>query len=421
MTAGIARLSIFAIAAMMLSASAAGDQLRLYEAEGFGIDTPGGAGGEIVKVTNLNNSGPGSLRKAVAGKNRRIVVFEVGGVIDLKKSSLVIEHPFITIAGQTAPSPGITLVRGGIAVRTHDVRIQHIRVRPGDAGEPVKSGWEPDGIAVITGKSYNVHIDHCSISWAVDENVSASGYRLGGPENTAHSVTFSNNIIAEALDYASHKKGRHSKGALAHDYAQDIAFIGNLFAHNDRRNPYFKASSTGVVVNNLIYNPGSAAVEVGYIEEELKNSKFPVLNPKLSVIGNILIYGRDTYTDLSLLSYQGDAYLEDNLVFNSDQKPMVIAQGAINKLTSKPVWPQGLKPLPAVQLSEYIVRHAGARPKDRDIVDQRIIRDFINRAGRIIDSQEQVGGYPAYPATHRPLAVPENVQEWLEGLADELE
>lgn len=417
----ISIIGLFFLVVIVSSTSMAADQLRLDRAEGFGIDTPGGVGGEIIKVTSLRDSGPGSLREAVAARQPRIVVFEVGGIIDLNKSSLIVEHPFLTIAGQTAPAPGITLIRGGIVVRTHDVRIQHIRVRPGDAGQPVKSGWEPDGIAVITGKAYNVHVDHCSISWAVDENVSASGSRLEGPTNTAHSVTFSNNIIAEALDYSSHKKGRHSKGALAHDYAQDIAFIGNLFAHNDRRNPYFKASSTGVVINNLIYNPGSAAVEVGYIEEELKDSKFPVINPRLSVIGNVLIYGRDTYTDLSLLSYQGDAYLEDNLVFNSDQKPMVITQGVINKLASKPVWPDGLKPIPARQLGEYLIQHAGARPKDRDTVDRRIINDFVNRTGRIIDSQEQVGGYPVYPATHRSLAVPENVQEWLEKLAAELE
>jgi hypothetical protein len=401
--------------------SALANKLRLEGVTGFGIDTPGGAGGEVIKVSNLYSSGSGSLRAALSHQGPRIVVFEVGGIIDLAKSDLLIEQPFLTIAGQTAPAPGITLIRGGIAVRTHDVRIQHLRVRPGDAGEAVKSGWEPDGIAVMSGEAYNVHIDHCSISWGVDENVSASGWRLKGPQGTAHAVTFSNSIIAEALDYATHKKGRHSKGALAHDYAQDIAFIGNLFAHNERRNPYFKASSTGVVVNNLIYNPGSAAVEAGYVAEELKDSRFPVLNPRLSVVGNSLLYGRDTYTDLSLLSYQADAWLEDNLVFNSDGKPMVIAQGAINRLDAKPVWPNGLKPIPASKLEDHIVRHAGARPKERDAVDQRIIKDFLNRAGRIIDSQSQVGGYPAYPETRRPLVVPENVQEWLDKLAAELE
>jgi hypothetical protein len=268
-----------------------------------------------------------------------------------------------------------------------------------------------------------VHIDHCSISWAVDENVSASGHRLQGPAGAAHAVTFSNSIIAEGLDYASHKKGRHSKGALAHDYARDIAFIGNLFAHNDRRNPYFKASSTGAVVNNLIYNPGSAAIEVGYVEEELKDSKFPVANPRLSVVGNVLIYGRDTYTDLSLLSYQGDAYLEDNVVFNSDNRPMVIAQGVINKLASKPVWPKGLKPIAAADLADYIVRHAGARPKERDAVDLRIIDDFIKRTGRIIDSQQQVGGYPVAAEVRRTLDVPDKdkIQAWLDKMAAELE
>ena len=108
--------------------------------EGFGFETKGGAGGEIVRVTNLNKSGEGSLAAALEMEGPRIVVFEVGGVIDLEKSSLGIRNPNITIAGQTAPNPGITLIKGGIGIATHEVVIQHIRVRPGEAGHK-KKGW----------------------------------------------------------------------------------------------------------------------------------------------------------------------------------------------------------------------------------------------------------------------------------------
>lgn len=392
------------------------------EVSGFGMDTRGGLDGRILRVTNLGAEGPGSLRAALSAKGSRVVVFEVGGVIDLGKTNLIVTEPYLTVAGQTAPSPGITIIRGGISIQTHDVRVQHIRVRPGDAGAPVKSGWEPDGISVIGGQAYNVHIDHCSISWAVDENISTSGQRLKGHHATAHTVTISHSIIAEALDYASHKKGKHSKGMLVHDFSRKIAIIGNLFAHNDRRNPYFKSAASGIVVNNVIYNPGSSAVQLGYIEDEWRGTGITPVNPRISAVGNVLYYGRDTHTDLALVAYQGDAYLEDNLVFNSDGEPMWLTRGVINRLEKKPSWPAGLKPLPAEEVTDYVVANAGARPKDRDEVDKRIIKDFLNRKGRIIDSQEQVGGYPEQTMTRRPLDVPDgNVQEWLDRFEAEVQ
>src|SRR5690606_40596515 len=97
-------------------------------AGGWAAATPGWRGGEIIRVTALDNHGPGSLRAALAHEGPRIVVFEVGGVIDLERETLRIEHPFVTIAGQTAPSPGITLIRGGMEVATHDVVVRHIRI-----------------------------------------------------------------------------------------------------------------------------------------------------------------------------------------------------------------------------------------------------------------------------------------------------
>ena len=189
----------------------------------FGNATKGGLNGKIIRVTNLNATGPGSLREAIQAKGPRIVVFEVGGVIDLNKGQLDVREPFLTIAGQTAPSPGITIIKGGFWINTHDILIQHIRVRPGDAGEPKRSGWSPDGLTTSGGDAYNVLVDHCSFTWAVDENLSASGERTEGPDSTSHNITFSNNIIAECLSNSSHEKGPHSKGTLIHDFCRDIA------------------------------------------------------------------------------------------------------------------------------------------------------------------------------------------------------
>ena len=387
---------------------------------GFGVETPGGGGGKLLRVTNLNARGPGSLGEALATRGPRIVVFEVGGAIDFGKRNLTISEPFLTVAGQTAPSPGITIIRGGIAIRTHDVVLRHIRVRPGDAGAPKKSGWEPE-VSTSGPQAYNIVVDHCSLSWAVDENLSASGPRYDGEAGTSHNVTFSNNIIAEGLYDSSHAKGIHSMGTLVHDYCTNIAVIGNLYAHNNQRNPYFKAYTTGVVVNNVIYNPGAGAIRLDWPPSEWEGRPAP-RNGRLSVVGNVLIHGPNTRATVPLLGMKGDAWLEDNLAFGRDGQPVPLTAGAINVLAKKPVWPEGLAPLPAARVADYVLAHAGARPKDRDETDRRILREFQQRKGRLIDSQEQVGGYPKPTMTRRPLQPPSGgIEAWLNRLAAAIE
>ncbi len=367
--------------------------------KGFGIDTPAGSNGRTIYVTNLKAKGPGSFRAAVEATGPRTIVFEIGGIIDLKKQTIVISEPFVTIDGLSAPRPGITFIRGGISIRTHDVLIRHIRVRPGDAGMGKRSGWSPDGIS--TSAAYNVVIDHCSTTWAVDENLSVSGPRLEGPEATSHDVTVSHCIIAEGLHDSSHEKGPHSKGTLIHDYCRNIAVIGNLYAHNVERNPYFKAFTTGVVVNNLIYNPGRRAIKVTYADSEWEDVPIEPQNCKIAVVGNVLIHGVDSRGDLPLVSNRGDVYLENNIALDRNGNPVPMTEGKINILEEKPVWPDGLKALPAAHVIDYIVRNVGARPDERDSVDRRIIDDFLQRKGRIIDSQDEVGGYPTRSAHER--------------------
>ena len=229
-----------------------------------GDPTEGGKGGKILKVTTLAKDGPGSLAAALAMKGPRIIVFEVGGAIDLQKSGLVIEEPFVTIAGQTAPSPGITILRGGIDVKTHDVKISHLRVMMGDAGEPKRSGWEADAFSTVA--AHNVVVENNSFMWAVDENMSASGPRFTGDtveewrEGTSHDIIFRLNFAAEGLADSSHPKGEHSKGSLIHDNATNIVFDRNIWAHNVERSPLVKGGAQVLMVNNFIYDPGLRAV-----------------------------------------------------------------------------------------------------------------------------------------------------------------
>jgi hypothetical protein len=417
------RIPVACLVVFLSASAAAQPRVPAFPgAQGFGADTPAGRGGRIIRVTTLDARGPGSLAQAIEANGPRIVVFEVGGVIDLGKRVLDITEPFLTVAGQTAPSPGVTLIRGGIRIRTHDVLIRHIRVRPGDAGEPPGSGWEPDGISAWGASAYNIVIDHCSVTWAVDENMSASGPIHLGPRRTARDLTFSNCIIAEGLQHASHGKGPHSKGSLVHDFCSNVAIVGNLYAHNHARCPYFKGHTTGVVVNNVIYNPGVKAVTLGYVEAEYERLAAAPSNARVAVVGNIMLHGPDTVPGLPLVSGRGDVYCEGNLARDPAGNEVAITSGGLNALPVPPVWPNGLEVMSAHQALERVLACAGARPAERDAVDRRIVAEVRGGTGRIIDSQDDVGGYPRVEGTFRRLDIPSvNIDRWLARLADELE
>lgn len=421
-----------AIALSALRAAGDAKSAAFPGAVGFGTETPGGRGGRVIKVTNLNASGPGSLAEALQARGPRIVVFEVGGIIDLNGKVLRISEPFLTVAGQTAPNPGITIIRGGVNIGSHDIVIQHLRVRAGDIGRPKKSGWEVDSMGTIA--AWNVVVDHCSLAWGTDENLSASGPRFDGGDNveawrqhTSHDVTFSHCIIAEGLSNASHAKGEHSKGSLIHDNAQRISILGNLYASNVDRNPLFKGGARGVIVNNLIDNPGNRAMSYGLVASEW--TTHPYATGLMVVVGNVLQYGPDTKPGRPLVEVRNDGavelFLEDNLTSDRDGKPVkpyvIVSESktvGVKELKERPLWPNRLRALPAAQVKDDVLKHAGARPWDRDEVDQRIVRQVIAGNGKIIDSQEQVGGYPKASMTTRKLDVPAtDIDGWLASFA----
>jgi len=389
---------------------------------GWAAQTPGGRGGRIIRVTNLDSAGPGSLREAIEAEGPRIVVFEVGGVIDLGRQTLRLRNPFITIAGQTAPSPGVTIIRGGMDITAHDVVIQHIRIRPGSAGGEWMSGWDEDGISTIG--AYNVIIDHCSLTWATDENLSASGPRFTGAtpaewrQGTSHNITFSNNLNGESLAYSTHSKGEHSKGSLIHDNVTGLLIVGNLYAHNYERSPLFKGGVHGVIVNNLIYDPGPRAIHYNLAPEEWGTVPFEV--GKMTVIGNVLRAGPSTPTDrlaFMMIGGAGDVeyYGRDNIAVDQVGEPLrmfgryTTSNARIIQTRRPPVWWEGLTPMPAVDVQRAVLSQVGARPWDRDMRDVLLIAEVAEGRGEIIDHEREVGGYPAViEATRKPF----NPDDW---------
>lgn len=390
-----------------------------YKLVGYGSETRGGLDGRIIKVTTLNATGEGSFTEALNAEGPRTIVFEVAGVIDLGKQQIDITEPYLTIAGQTAPSPGITLIRGGLTVRTHDVVIQHIRFRMGDAGAEKGEKYEPE-ISTYGAEAYNIVVDHCSVSWGVDENLSTSGPRLDGPEATSHNLTFSNNIIAEPLCYSVHSKdGNHGMGTLVHDNCTNVTIIGNYYAHNYERNPWYKGGCTGIVLNNLIYNPGKWAMRMGYVPKEWNDSDTAPVNPRVTIIGNYMKTGVDTPETTAMVGTNynnGDGYLEDNIAIHLDGSECPITDGNITILDEKPSWIEGLEVLPAEDVPMHVLANAGARPKDRDAIDMRLVNEFITGTGNQIDSQNEVGGYPEVEPVYRALELPsenESIESWL--------
>ncbi|HYI48498.1 MAG TPA: pectate lyase [Allosphingosinicella sp.] len=384
-------------------------------AAGWAAQTPGGRGGTIIRVTNLNPSGPGSFRAAVEARGPRIVVFEVAGVIDLGLTTLDIREPYLTIAGQTAPSPGITLIRGGIDIRAHDVVIRHIRVRTGLSGRAPRSGWEADAISTVG--AWNVIVDHCTLTWALDENLSASGPRFTGNSvaewrrGTSHDITFSYNLLAEGIANGSHPKGEHSKGSLIHDNATGILIYRNIYAHNYERSPLLKGGVHAALVNNLIFNPGAQAVHYNLMDLEWGIQ--PHQLGELSAVGNVLRGGFSTRPDIAFLTIGGVGDLRyhgrDNIAVDRQGRPLPMfgryttSPARIVEVGRPVIWPAGLSVLPANQVETHVLRHAGARPWDRDPHDIRVIFDVVEGRGEIIDDERQVGGYPQVEPVRAPF------------------
>lgn len=353
-------------------------------AEGFGADTPGGRGGRVLLVTNLNDSGPGSLRAACEASGPRIVIFRVAGTIALRKP-IVVREPYLTIAGQTAPGDGVCLRDNYFGIQTHDVVVRYLRSRLGDA-----SGQESDCIDLLHG-ARNCVLDHCSATWSIDECLSLSG--------DVQNCTIQWCLIGESLRQSKHQKGAHGYGSLSRANGP-ISWHHNLWIHNDARNPrlgdnYGRGSSPRFDVrNNLIYDFGGTAsgltqgkLEVNYVANYIRPGPSSKARTPITVGGpSVLKYFiRDNI-------FEGhEALTRDNTGFFN---PVEIEGQRQVFIVDAPYAAPTVTTVPAAELMAHLLPWVGATLPVRDAVDARLIEHVRVRGGAMINSQQEVGGWP---------------------------
>ncbi len=402
--------------------SYAKEQLAFPGAEGYGKYTVGGRGGDVYEVTNLNDSGEGSLRAAVEASGPRTVVFRVSGTIDLKKS-LNIRKPYITIAGQTAPGDGIALKGHSLGLAADEIIVRHLRVRFGD-----ESGEDKDA---ISGRYVsNIILDHVSASWSVDECVSI--YHC---EN----ITVQWCLISESMYKSNHSKGHHGFGGIWG--SNHSSYHHNLLAHHSSRNPRF-ASGCGNTDyrNNVIYNWGYNSCYGGEKQQQ-GNPKFNFTN--INMVANYYKPGpatrpgevsyrianpttRDGANDYGKW-YVADNVMEGNATMTDDNwDGGVQPQGGSDDIAVvrlEEPWPA----MPIAQQTagdayQSVLEDVGATLPKRDALDERIIREVWSgtanyggptykednampdksKKSGIIDSQADVGGWPTLTSKTAP-------------------
>jgi hypothetical protein len=378
-------------------------------AEGAGAFTPGGRGGKVYLVTNLHDKGPGSLREAAEAKGPRTVLFRVAGIITLE-TPLTINHPFITIAGQTAPGDGVCIRGHTTEINTHDVVIRYMRFRRGNTKVRDDAlGGNPLG---------NVIVDHCSCSWGLDENLSL--YRHVVKEGDkfkklpVENLTIQWCISSEALNPFNHAFGGTWGG-------KNTSFHHNLFACNTGRNPSIGMGFDFDFRNNVLFNwrhrtmdggdgssrvnvvanyykpgPATTSEELRYrickVDARSKNDQYPGAG-KWYVADNFVAGNAKVTAD----NWAGGVQYAPERKNKDEVIPMPTEKDA-----------RSPKPFPAAPITQHraeeayelVLAWAGASLPRRDSVDLRVIESV--RTGKptfkngIIDSPADVGGWPEY-------------------------
>ncbi|SHM66316.1 polysaccharide lyase [Flavobacterium pectinovorum] len=399
-------------------------------AEGGGAFTPGGRGGKIFVVTSLEDSGKGTFREACEAVGARTIVFNVSGIIQLKKR-ISMRAPYVTIAGQTAPGDGICIAGETLEIDTHDVIIRYMRFRRG-ATEVTRRddalGGNPIG---------NIIVDHCSVSWGLDENISLYRHQFQANDKSkleklpTCNITIQNTISSEGLDTYNHAFGSTIGGL-------NSTFMRNLWADNISRNASIGMYGDFNFVNNVIFNWWNRSLDGGdyrsmfnIINNYFKPGpitptdqpiRYRILKPESGymkpqtygrayVDGNYIVGSPEVTKD----NWNGGVQLEDHSEAETKNYLELIKQ-------PKPFSMPNITIMKAEEAYEFVLKNVGATLPKRDAVDERIIKqvrtgkieakdglenaigtEFIKRRlpadsykKGIITNPNQVGGYPEY-------------------------
>ena len=399
-------------------------------AEGGGAFTSGGRGGKIFVVTSLEDSGPGTFREACEAVGARIIVFNVSGIIKLK-NRISMRAPYVTIAGQTAPGDGICIAGETLAIDTHDVIIRHMRFRRGATDVARRDdavGGNPIG---------NIIVDHCSVSWGLDENISLYRHQFQANDKSkleklpASNITIQNTISSEGLDTYNHAFGSTIGGL-------NSTFMRNLWADNISRNASIGMYGDFNFVNNVIFNWWNRSLDGGdyrsmfnIINNYFKPGpitptdqpiRYRILKPESGYMvpktfGRAYVNGNyiDGVPEVTKDNWNGGVQLEDLTLEQAKDKLALIKQ--------KKAFPMPrITMMSAEEAYEFVLKNVGATFPKRDAVDERIIKqvrtgkievknglensigkEFVKRRlpadsykKGIITHPDQVGGYPNY-------------------------
>ena len=398
-------------------------------AEGGGAFTPGGRGGKIYVVTSLEDSGPGTLREACEAGGARTIVFNVAGIIKLE-TPISVRAPYLTIAGQTAPGDGVCVAGETFSIDTHDVIIRQMRFRRGSTDVTRRDdalGGDPMG---------NIIIDHCSVSWGLDENLSMYRNMFTANANSktqklpAANITIQNTISSEGLDTYNHSFGSTIGGL-------NSTFIRNLWTNNVARNPSIGMYGDFTFVNNVLFNWWNRSVDGGDFRSmyNIINNYYKPgpITPEGDISHRIL---KPEAGWLEPRTF-GRAYVDGNFVVGNPKVSQDNWDGGVQPgdlsdeerkahlayiRQDKPFKSAHYTLMPAEEAYDFVLENVGAILPKRDAVDVRIITqvksgkinypdglesdtgsEFVKRRlakdsykkGIIVDIS-QVGGYPEY-------------------------
>ncbi|MBT9189035.1 pectate lyase family protein [Zobellia russellii] len=351
-------------------------------AEGFGKNATGGRGGRVVEVTNLNDSGEGSLREALKMTGARTIVFKVGGTIECKS---YLSIPFgsgnVTVAGQTAPGGGIQIKNAELRIQDSNVIVRYLKIR---LGHDVTDPSNEDGIRILSWKNRvtkDVIIDHCSVAWGKDENFEIGG--MGGT-SSVKDITVQNCIIAENIIDSKY-------GMILWRRATNISVFRNLFAHHSARNlAATTCESKFEFVNNLVY---------GY-----KTGTDPSYENHFDIIGNVYKPSKNIATKYENVRLEksgtncpdGDitltkGYVRDNLFVGGNT---TVSSNLTPYLSKTRVINSGIAIiLPSNEVEKSIIDDVGAS-LFRDDADLRVINDVINSSGSYNQNDSNARNFP---------------------------